>query len=105
MLIRPRHQKTKKSLKTPENGLKCDLNGYGKVTTLKIGKLRLKRREIADTPYAARLYVTPDTITFLNALGVDLGVTWDEALRGIIELHKVSNDPISGLRLTCPALN
>ncbi|MEB0260745.1 hypothetical protein [Mucilaginibacter sp. 10I4] len=105
MLIRPQPQKTKKSLKTPEKAITSELKDYGKVSTLKIGHLRLKRREITGSPYAARLYVTPDTITFLNAIGVHLGVTWDEALRGIIELHKVSNDPISGLRLATPALN
>jgi hypothetical protein len=41
----------------------------------------------------------------LNIVGMQLGVTWDEALRGLIEMHNSSADKLSGLKNFIPALN
>lgn len=104
MQIKSQPRKTKKPLKTPKKGLKSQASEYGEISILKMGNINLKRRVVTD-PYRARLYIPPDAITFLNAIGLQLGVTWDEALRGVIDQHRASNDPVTGLALFIPALN
>jgi hypothetical protein len=74
---------------------------YGGVET--VTSLKLKRRRVNDAYYAS-FFIPDSTYTWLNALGLQLGVTWDEALRGIIEQHQASGDQITGLLNFVPAL-
>jgi hypothetical protein len=65
---------------------------------------KLKRRLVHD-PYYAKLFLSDESYLMLNIVGMQLGVTWDEALRGLIEMHNSSADKLSGLKNFIPALN
>ncbi|HEY8657524.1 MAG TPA: hypothetical protein VIL78_00700 [Hanamia sp.] len=69
-----------------------------------VTSMRLKRREVVS-PYYGKFYM-PDTMyVWLNQLGISMGVTWDEALRGLCEMHRAANDQTGGLTLFVPALS
>lgn len=75
---------------------------YGELQT--VTSMRLKRREVIS-PYYGKFYMPDSMYVWLNQLGISMGVTWDEVLRGLCEQHRASNDPTGGLRLFVPALN
>jgi hypothetical protein len=69
-----------------------------------VTSLNLMRRMVNDHKKVV-LYLPDDTYKDLVVIGIKLGVTWDEALRGIIDMHLASADPVSGLKLFVPALS
>jgi hypothetical protein len=75
---------------------------YGEVKF--VGPMNLKRSRVNDA-YYAKFFLPGANYTFLNALGLQLGVTWDEALRGLVEQHMASGDPFTGLSNFIPALS
>ncbi|MEB0278968.1 hypothetical protein [Mucilaginibacter sp. 10B2] len=81
--------------------LSLDVSTYGLIELAT--SMRLKRR-LVNEPYYAKLFIPAETYTWLNTLGIECGVTWDEALRGLMEMHQASADQTSGLKNFIPAL-
>lgn len=74
---------------------------YGAIDT--VTSSRLKRRYV-NNGYRCDFFIPDVTYTELQILGLKLGVTWDEALRGIIDQHLASSDTVTGLKNFVPAL-
>ena len=75
---------------------------YGAVTS--VTSLNLKRRHV-NNAYRGSFFMHEEVYTYLSVLGIQMGVTWDEALRGIIDMHKETAQNSNGLLLFVPALN
>lgn len=81
--------------------LATDSGMYGGVQT--VTSLRLKRR-FCNHGYEHKMYIPDENYTRLSIIGVELGITLDEVIRGLIEQHLASNDQTSALKLFVPGL-
>ncbi|MES2110942.1 MAG: hypothetical protein V4577_19450 [Bacteroidota bacterium] len=89
--------------KAPESVKQSNNEGaYGDVSI--VTSMRLKRRFV-NGGYYASLYLPPEVYTNLNMIGIQLGVSWDEVVRGLIEQHQAYGSPTGELRKFIPALN
>ncbi|HVW94946.1 MAG TPA: hypothetical protein VHA56_03175 [Mucilaginibacter sp.] len=84
----------------PKTGVDTLTYGDVEIST----SMKLKRRFVNDA-YYAKMFIPAANYTQLNMIGLQLGVTWDEVLRGLIEQHLASADQISGLKNFIPALS
>ena len=75
---------------------------YGDVQI--VTSLNLKRR-LVHNAYRGSFFMHEDVYKHLSVMGIAMGVTWDEALRGIIDMHIETSQNNNGLSLFVPALN
>jgi hypothetical protein len=74
---------------------------YGAVQVVTSNRLL---RSFVNNGYKASFFIPDENYTALTILGLEMGCTWDEVLRGLIEMHLASSDKISGLKNFVPAL-
>ena len=91
--------KRKTDTKTPTN---TERREYGNVKQVTAAKLK---RTFVNDGVRGSFFISEDTFRWLTLLGIQMGVTWDEVLRGMIEIHRQSADPQKALEYFIPALN
>jgi len=68
-----------------------------------VTSLNLKRAFVSNGVRAS-FFLSEEEYRDLNLLGIKLGVTWDEVVRGLIAQHLASTDQLSGVKYFIPAL-
>ncbi|QQL51087.1 hypothetical protein [Mucilaginibacter ginkgonis] len=68
-----------------------------------VTSFNLKRTHIAGA-VKANMFLSQDDYARLGVTGMQLGVTWDEIVRGCIDMAFASSDPLSALKNFVPAI-